>query len=67
MSILDTNHKGFELTRKHSKQNIKNALFTPKRLQAKFALFDKATYPSILAQTCKDYTWLIYASTQLPE
>ena len=67
MSILDTNHKGFELTRKHSKQNIKNALFTPKRLQAKFALFDKATYPSILAQTYKDYTCLIYASTQLPE
>jgi hypothetical protein len=67
MSILDTNHKGFELTRKHSKENVKDRLFSPKRLTAKFALFDKATYPSILAQTYKDYTWLIYTSTQLPE
>ena len=67
MSILDSHHKGFQLTRKHSKENIKDALFSPKRLNAKFALFDKATYPSILGQTYKDYTWLIYTSTQLPE
>ena len=67
MSILDSHHKGFQLTRKHSKENIKDALFSPKRLNAKFALFDKATYPSILGQTYKDYTWLIYTRTQLPE
>lgn len=67
MSILDTSHKGFQVTRKHSKENVKNILFSPSRLRAKFALFDKATYPSILAQTYKDYTWLIYASIYLSE
>jgi len=55
------------MTRKLSSKNIKRSLFNTKRLDTKFALFDKMTYPSVTRQTYKHFTWLIYASRQLPE
>jgi hypothetical protein len=63
---LDTKTTKFRLTRRRSKSNIKNALFNTARLDNKFALFDKMTYPSVKNQTYKHFTWLIYASPQLP-
>lgn len=64
-SILDTKTKAFRLTQKRS-SNIKHALFDKVRLNTKFTLFDKLTYPSIRNQSYKSYTWLIYASPYLP-
>jgi hypothetical protein len=65
-SVLDTKTNKFRLTRKRSNSNIKHALFNTKRLDNKFALFDKMTYPSVKNQSYKHFTWLIYASPQLP-
>lgn len=65
-SILDTKTKVFRLTQKRSSNNIKHALFDQARLNTKFTLFDKLTYPSIKNQSYKNYTWLIYASPYLP-
>ena len=65
--MLDTKSIKFRMTRKHSSRNIKRSLFNTKRLDTKFDLFDKMTYPSVKMQSYKQFTWLIYASRQLPE
>jgi Putative rhamnosyl transferase len=65
-SVLDTKTNKFRLTRKRSNSNIKKSLFNTTRLDNKFALFDKMTYPSVKNQSYKHFTWLIYASPQLP-
>jgi hypothetical protein len=66
-SIYDNNSTSFKLTRKTRKNQIKSKLFNTQRLDFKFKVFDKMTYPSIQNQTCKNYSWLIYASDYLPE
>jgi hypothetical protein len=66
-SILDKNTRSFKLTRETRKKNIKSELFNKDRLNFKFAVFDKITYPSIKNQTDQNYTWLIYTSKYLPE
>ena len=52
-------------TRKN--KNIKSFSFNEKRLHEKFLRFKLITYPSIIQQTSKHYTWLIYSSSSLPE
>jgi hypothetical protein len=52
-------------TRKNS--NMAKFLFTSKRMEEKFHIFDAITVPSIKEQTDTNFTWLIYSSTSLPE
>jgi len=66
-SILDVNTDKFILTRTNTKEEIINILFDNNRLNFKFSVFDKMTYPSIINQTYKNYVWLIFASAYLPE
>jgi hypothetical protein len=66
-SILDPTFKGFRLTRENNATDIENILFSKTRLEFKFNVFENMTYPSILKQTCKNYIWLIYTSTLLPQ
>lgn len=54
-------------TRKNKKKNINSFLFNEKRLDEKFLRFKLITYPSIIKQISKHYTWLIYSSSRLPE
>jgi len=46
---------------------LKEKLFSKDRLDYKFEVFSKVTYPSIINQTFKDYIWLIFTSKYLPE
>jgi hypothetical protein len=41
MSILDTSHKGFQVTRKHSKENVKNILFRTEHAPFAHLLYDR--------------------------
>jgi len=66
-SILDPTFKGFRLTREHSRKAVETILFSKVRLDFKFLVFEKVTYPSIINQTYKNYVWLIYTSPQLPQ
>lgn len=66
-SILDPTFKGFKLTREHSRKEVEAILFSKERLEFKFAVFEKMTLPSIINQTYKNYIWLIYTSTYLPQ
>jgi len=66
-SILDKDTRLFRLTRETRKNNIKSKLFNKERLDFKFDVFDKMTYPSIQSQTDQNFTWLIYTSKYLPE
>jgi len=66
-SILDEKFKGFTLTKENHLSKIRSTLFNKARLQFKFRVFDKMTYPSIQQQTDPNFTWLIYASVYLPE
>jgi hypothetical protein len=58
-SILDEKCKGFRM-------NLKDYLFSRDRLNFKFMVFDKMTYPSIINQTYTNYEWIIYTSNYLP-
>jgi len=44
-----------------------SGLFNTDRLDAKFNMFDKVTYPGVISQSCKSFTWYIYTSKFLPE
>lgn len=66
-SILDKDTRLFRLTRETRKNNIKSKLFNKERLDFKFDVFDKMTYPSIKSQTDQNFTWLIYTSKYLPK
>ena len=66
-SILDPKFKGFKLTREFSGKEVGTILFSKERLDFKFLVFDKITYPSIINQTYKNYIWLIYTSIKLPQ
>lgn len=66
-SILDPAFKGFRLTRERSRKEVETILFSKERLDFKFLVFDKITYPSIINQTYKNYIWLIYTSVNLPQ
>jgi len=66
-SILDYNYGGYKLTRNNSFEKYKDELFDTKRLDFKFYAFEKVTYKSVTNQSYKNYIWLIYTSTYLPE
>jgi hypothetical protein len=59
-SILDEEFKGFH-------NNSKDYLLSIDRLNFKFIVFDKMTYPSIINQTYTNYEWMIYTSNYLPD
>jgi hypothetical protein len=67
-SILDADYKAFKfkLVCNNTKVDYTNQLFDKQRLDFKFNVFDKMTYPSIMNQSYTDYEWLIYASSFLP-
>ena len=66
-SILDCKSTNFVISRSNTCKNLKNKLFNNDRLDFKFKVFDKITYPSIKNQTYTNYTWLIYASKYIPD
>jgi hypothetical protein len=65
-SILDADFKYFKLVCNNTKADYTNQLFDKQRLDFKFNVFDKMTYPSIVNQSYTDYEWLIYTSSFLP-
>lgn len=67
LTINDNKRKGLRITRNKSYEQYKKELFSPKRLNAKFLLFTKLTYPTILNQKDKNWEWHIYASNELPQ
>ncbi len=42
-------------------------LFQTERLDKRFDLFEKITLPSLMAQTNKDFDWIILSSSKMPE
>jgi hypothetical protein len=64
-SIFDPTFKGFVLTRNSS--DVYTELFSRERMDFKFDVFERVTYPSIMNQTYQNYVWLIYASIRLPD
>lgn len=56
--------------------NLRNPRWTSSRsrhpalsdawLEERFALFDNYCFPSVAAQTCKDFVWLVYFDTETP-
>ena len=65
-SILDYNATNWKLSRNNHKHHMKAALFHPRRLSEKFEAFERITFPSVMNQTYKNFTWLIHTSSQLP-
>lgn len=65
-SILDKDHTGYVIGGK-PKKYTSEIMFSKTRLDFKFNIFDKITYPSIKNQTCQNYIWAIFASIYLPD
>ena len=65
-SVFDPEFKGFVMTRTMAPEAYRGYLYSPQRLDFKFDVFEKVTLPSVVNQTCKNYTWLIYTSSSLP-
>lgn len=65
-SILDYQHKAFELSRNFDAAEYEKSLFNKDRLEHKFEVFEKNTLSSILSQSNKDWEWHIYTSDRLP-
>jgi len=68
-SIFDYNFKGFNITKDNTNniEKYKSILFDHNRLDFKFNVFQNMTYQSIMNQTDKNFTWLIYTSIFLPD
>ena len=68
-SIFDPKYKHFKLTdlTLYNRHGYKSKLFSSRRLDFKFKVFEKVTLPSVINQTNKNYTWYIYTSNILPE
>ena len=68
-SIFDPKYKHFNLTdlTHYNRHGYKSKLFSSRRLDFKFKVFEKMTLPTVIHQTHKDYTWYIYTSNILPE
>jgi len=66
-SILDYDTKAFQIVIKNKKEEYNNKLFNEERLDHKFNVFEKVTYPSIIGQIAQNYIWLIYTSKWLPD
>jgi len=65
-SVADYTCKGFVQTRILSESAYLAQLFEASRLNGKFHAFETMTLPSVNAQTCANYTWLLFTSTALP-
>lgn len=66
-SILDYDTKAFQIVITNEKEEYNNKLFNEERLDHKFNVFEKVTYPSIIGQISQNYIWLIYTSKWLPD
>ena len=66
-SIFDTKYNGFRVKKNNDVETYKKKLFDKKRLNQKFAFFEKMTLPSILNQTYEDWEWNIFSSDHLPQ
>ena len=68
-SIFDPLYKHFNLTdlTHYNRYGYKSKLFSSRRLDFKFKVFERMTLASVIKQTNKNYSWYIYTSTQLPE
>jgi len=65
-SVADYSSKGFVQTRILSESAYLAQLLAPSRLDGKFHAFETMTLPSVNAQTCQNYTWLLFTSTAMP-
>lgn len=65
-SIFDYKHHAFKIQKQCNKDGYKSRLFSPKRLQSKFKVFEQMTLPSILGQKNKNWEWCIFSSAFLP-
>lgn len=67
-SILDCeNNKKWKLYEKEADcKEREKQLFSRHRLDTKFDVFEKKTFPSILEQTASNYIWLIFVGEKLP-
>jgi len=65
-SIFDPAFGGFRITKKKDPIEYKKELFDRERLDFKFEVFERVTFPSIINQTFDDWEWIIYTSDQLP-
>ena len=53
--------------RLYPKDKNGNDTLTPEWLENRFQLFERYTLPSLSAQTCKDFTWIILIDNRTPQ
>jgi hypothetical protein len=66
-SIFDPHYHGFKIKNNKTHDEYKSNLFSKRRLDSKFSIFEKMTLPSIVNQTYKDWEWHIFTSKELPK